>query len=167
MQYLNKKKCTRDVLGLVVVGLWISPIYHLVFRGAQDEPLKSQKPHASRSRVNWSSQSRTPPTRQQPNTKQGSSRHHFIARIGARGRRLRLRDSPPLPTSEASSSSSPPSQEGKEDKLPWCADIFDFLLDSTPQAICSRATLPLEVSIICLASDDSGLTHRRAGFSRI
>jgi hypothetical protein len=91
------------VLGLVVLGLWISPTYQcvrvplrltLVFRAAQDERLKSRKPHAWRSTAQAKAEHHHP-----------RSRPHFPARIRARDRPLRPCDSPPYPTSEVSSSS--------------------------------------------------------------
>ena len=71
--------CTHDVLGLVVAGLWISPTYQcvriplcltLVFHAAQDERLKSQKPHAS-----WSTAQA-----KDEHHHQRSNCHHFPAR---------------------------------------------------------------------------------------
>jgi len=74
----------------------------------------------------------------------------------------------PLVSGFPSSSPSPPSQEGKEDTSPWCADFFRFpsRFDSASVLFASRFAFRGYI-IICPALDDSGLTHRRAGSWRI
>jgi hypothetical protein len=172
------------VLGLVVVGLWISLTYQcvrvplrltLVFRAAQDERLKSRKPHASRSTAQAKAEHHQSTTNAAAATTSLRESEPVtvpsVLAIRCRTPRARLPPPPSRPgqplVSGFPSSPPPPSQEGKEDTSPWCTDFFDSLLDSTPQAFWSRAASPLEVIIICLASDDYGLTHRRAGSSRI